>query len=87
MEDLDPEKIKDFHIPENLMRKLYSMTGDSENNRGFILAYVSQNGKPMVFCKSDTQIIEMGLRKALEEFLLDIAEKERTFEVDQDEEQ
>ena len=86
MEELDPEKIKNFHIPENLLRKLYSMTGDSENNRGFILAYVAQDGKPMVFANSDTQIIEMGLRKALEEFLLDIGEKERTFEVDKDEE-
>ena len=87
MSTLDPSDFQDFHIPENLLQKLFLMTGNADNNKGFILAYVAQNGKPMVFSKSETQIVEMGLRKALEEFLVDVGEKERTFGLDQEEEE
>mgnify|MGYP003119896275 CR=1 FL=1 len=87
MEELEPDQLQPFNIPENLLEKLFLMTGNADNSRGFILAYVAQNGKPMVFSKTDTQIVEMGLRKALEEFLVDIGEKERTFGLDAEEEE
>jgi hypothetical protein len=62
-------------MPESFMNKLFELTGNEvEKNRGFVLSYVSHDGRPMVYARAETQIIEMGLRKALEKYL---AEMER----------
>ena len=37
------------------------------------MAYVNEDGMPVVVSKIDTQIVEMGLQKALEQFLEDTA--------------
>ena len=88
MEELDPDQLQPFNIPEKFIGKAFLNDGQTLITVGvFILAYVAQNGKPMVFSKTDTQIVEMGLRKALEEFLVDIGEKERTFGLDTEEEE
>ena len=50
---------------------MFEFTGNGEEG-GFILAYVNQDGKAMIQCKISSQIIEMGLRKALERFLEDM---------------
>ena len=62
----------EFSIPNSILEKIYEFTGDGDQNGGFILAYVNDHGKPMVNCKIGSQIIEMGLRKALERFLEDL---------------
>jgi hypothetical protein len=66
-----------FSIPESFLDKMYEFTGNGEDG-GFILAYVNQQGKPMIQCKISSQIIEMGLRKALEKFLGDMELGEKT---------
>ena len=60
-----------FTVPESFLEKMYEFTGNGEDG-GFILAYVNSEGKAMINCKISSQIIEMGLRKALERFLEDI---------------
>jgi hypothetical protein len=60
-----------FSIPESFLEKMYEFTGNGDDG-GFILAYVNQEGKAMINCKIGSQIIEMGLRKALERFLEDM---------------
>ena len=40
-----------------------------ENSKGFVLAYASQSGNPIVYTKTTSRLIEMGLRKALEQYL------------------
>jgi len=62
---------KAFTIPESFLDKMFEFTGNGEDG-GFILAYVNQDGKAMIQCKISSQIIEMGLRKALERFLQDM---------------
>ena len=62
----------EFSIPESFLEKIYEFTGDGDQNGGFMLAYVNNEGKPMINCKIGYQIIEMGLRKALERFLDDL---------------
>ena len=62
---------KAFTVPESFLDKMFEFTGNG-NDGGFILAYVNQDGKPMIQCKISSQIIEMGLRKALERFLQDM---------------
>ena len=74
-QDIDPDNLPTFQMPESFMNKLFELTGNEiEKNRGFVLSYVSHDGRPMVYARSETQIIEMGLRKALEKYL---AEMER----------
>ncbi|NDG53685.1 MAG: hypothetical protein EBY39_11785 [Flavobacteriia bacterium] len=75
-EEFDPEDIQNFAIPESLLNQLYEFTGSSINDRGFCLAYVSQGGEVMVIHKADTQIVDLGLRKALEKYLIDLEESE-----------
>ena len=62
---------KAFSVPESFLDKMFEFTGNGEEG-GFILAYVNQDGKAMIQCKISSQIIEMGLRKALERFLQDM---------------
>jgi hypothetical protein len=37
---------------------------------------VNQEGSPMVYTKADNQIIEMGLRKAIEKYIIESEESE-----------
>ena len=75
-QDIDPDNLPTFQMPESFMNKLFELTGNEvEKNRGFVLSYVSHDGRPMLYARAETQIIEMGLRKALEKYL---AEMERS---------
>jgi len=70
-EENNREDLFQFSIPESFLEKMYEFTGNGDDG-GFILAYVNQEGKAMINCKIGSQIIEMGLRKALERFLEDL---------------
>ncbi len=78
-DNVDPENLGVFSIPESMLQKLFEFSGDADHSKGFILAYVDQNGKPMIYTKSQNQIIEMGLRKALEKYLISLEETETMF--------
>lgn len=79
--EFDPDKdIADFTIPETFVRRLYDFTGSSHSDRGFCLAYVNQQGQVMIMHKAESQIIDLGLRKALEKFLIDMEETEGPME-------
>ena len=76
-QDIDPDNLPTFQMPESFMNKLFELTGNEvEKNRGFVLSYVSHDGRPMVYARAETQIIEMGLRKALEKYLADMERSE-----------
>jgi hypothetical protein len=70
MNDINPDDLNPFFIPESFLDELFELTGDSESNRGFILSCVGQDGKPFIYSKSATEVVHMGLRKSLEDFLL-----------------
>lgn len=65
----EPESFKNFKIPENYFNKLFEFTGADESSKGFIVAYVSQDGCPMIYSKIASPIVEMGLIKAIEKYL------------------
>ena len=77
--NIDPENLNIFSIPEAMLEKLFEFTGDVDHSKGFIQAYVDQQGKPMVYTRSQNQIIEMGLRKALEKYLISLEEAESMY--------
>lgn len=80
------ENMGDFTIPQTFLERLYDFTGSSENDRGFCLAYVNQSGQVMIMQKAESQIIDLGLRKGLEKFLIDMEESEGRMDINGNEE-
>jgi hypothetical protein len=76
VKDFNPEDISEFRVPQQLLEKIFELSGDSEHNKGFVLCMVDQTGKPVVFTKSQNQIVDMGLRKSLEKYLIELEESE-----------
>jgi CO dehydrogenase/acetyl-CoA synthase gamma subunit (corrinoid Fe-S protein) len=58
-----------FTIPEQLVSKIYDLSGDSDKYKGVILAVASEDGSPMIYSKFDSTVMELGLRKALEDWV------------------
>jgi hypothetical protein len=82
MSEINPDNLPAFQIPESLLEQLYEFTGDaSDQSKGFLLAYTDQSGSPMIFCKAGSPIIEMGIRKALEKYLIEIEEVDIPFDI------
>ena len=72
-QEIDPDNLPTFQIPDSFLNKLFELTGNEvEKTRGFVLSYVSHDGRPLVYARSETQIIDMGLRKALEKYLAEV---------------
>lgn len=85
MQNIDPDNLAGFQIPHDLLEKLYEFTGgSSDQSKGFILAYTDQNGNPMVYCRAGTQIIDMGIRKALEKYLIEIESVDSPYDMGED---
>lgn len=81
-DNIDPEDLNEFTLPEGLLHQLFELSGDADHSKGFILAFVTQEGKPLVFTKTQNQIVEMGLRKALEKYLIGVEEAENMLNID-----
>lgn len=75
-ESIDPENLGSFVMPQNILDKIFNLSGAADQNKGFILAFVDQEGKPIIYTKAQNQIIEMGLRKSLEKYLIESEESE-----------
>ena len=87
MSKIDPNNLPKFQIPSDILERLYEFTGDTnESSKGFMLAYVDQDGSPMIFCRAGSQIVEMGIRKALEKYLIDIESVDAPFDINGDQE-
>jgi len=87
MSEIDPSNLPAFKIPQSLLDKLYEFTGDtSDSSKGFLMAYTDQNGTPMIFCRAGSQIVEMGIRKALEKYLIEIENVDTPFDINGDQE-
>tara|TARA_A200000159_G_scaffold164665_1_gene195375 strand:- start:3099 stop:3359 length:261 start_codon:yes stop_codon:yes gene_type:complete len=85
MQEIDPDNLGSFQIPADVLDKLYEFTGgSSDQSKGFILAYTDQKGDPMVYCRAGTQIIDMGIRKALEKYLIEIESVDSPYDMGED---
>ena len=76
-EDIDPENLPMFQLPDAFLNKIFDLTGGgAEKDRGFVLSYVTHDGRPIVYARAETQIVELGLRKALEKYLAEVERSE-----------
>lgn len=80
----NPENFKNFKIPENFFNKLFEFTGSDESSKGFIVAYVDQDGCPMIYSKIASPIVEMGLIKSLENYLTEINKSQDSIDLSSD---
>ena len=79
--NFDPDQEYQFLIPQEFLDRLYNFTGDQDGNSGFVLSYVDDSGKAMVYSRTSSQIVEMGLRKAMEKYLLQMEEGETSLDI------
>jgi hypothetical protein len=87
MSEIDPENLPSFQMPEDLLEKLYEFTGGSNDySKGFLLVHTDQSGSPMIYAKYGSQIIDMGIRKALEQYLIGIENVDKPFDINDDQE-
>lgn len=59
----------EFSIPDNFIEKLYEFSGGADKYKGIILAVCTENGSPTIYSKYDSSIVELGLKKAVEDFI------------------
>lgn len=71
---IDPSKMPEFRMPRQLLNQMYEFTGTTEDNKGFYFVYVDQNCSPQIISHACSPIVEMGLRKAMEEYLSECAD-------------
>jgi hypothetical protein len=69
MEEFEPDEQPEFSIPDSLVNKLYELSGDSDKYKGLIIAVVSEKGCPMIYSRFESVITELGLKKAMSDFL------------------
>jgi len=70
MEEFEPDEQPEFSIPDSLVNKLYELSGDSDKYKGLIIACVTEKGCPMIYSRFDSVITELGLKKAMSDYLV-----------------
>jgi len=75
-QDFNENEFPNFTLPESFLNQLFEFSGSTDGNKGFFLAFVNQEGSPMIYTKADNQIVEMGLRKAVERYILESEDAE-----------
>lgn len=68
-DNLDPDSLPGFSMPSNIINQIYEFSGSTEENKGIILAFVDQQGSPQILTQAASSVIEMGLRKAIEDYI------------------
>lgn len=63
------DKKEPFSIPSGLVEKIYEISGDADKYKGIIMIAANESGDPIVYSKFDSSITELGLTKALSQYL------------------
>lgn len=77
------KEIPQFEMPSNFIEQIYELSGNADKYKGVLLAYVSEDGTPVIYCKYDSQVVEFGMRKALEKYLQNSDDAESTYSLEQ----
>lgn len=59
-----------FSIPQGFVEKIYEISGDSDRYKGVIMVAANESGDPIVYSKFDSSVTELGLTRALQQYLL-----------------
>jgi hypothetical protein len=66
----------EFCIPESFIEKIYELSGGVDKNKGLILALCIESGTPTIYSRHDSVVVELGLKKALSDYLKETAQKQ-----------
>lgn len=66
---METPKFKEFKLPSKILNQIYEVTGGKGHYKGFIIAYADENGNPIIYTSCESQILENGLVKSLEDYL------------------
>ena len=80
------KEIPQFEMPSNFIEQIYELSGNADKYKGVLLAYVSEDGSPVIYCKYDSQVVEFGVRKALEKYLQNSDDAESAYNIAETEE-
>ena len=87
MSEINPENLQSFQMPEDLLEKIFEFTGNGhDSSKGFLLAFSDQEGSPLILCRAGSQIIEMGIRKSLEQYLIGLENVDTPMDINGDQE-
>jgi hypothetical protein len=81
-EDQLPETTM-FEMPTNIIEQVYELSGNADKYKGVVLAYLSEDGSPVIYSKFDSQIVELGMRKALGQYLQSLDDSELSLGFDE----
>lgn len=57
-----------FSLPDQLIDKIYELSGDSDKYKGLVLAVASEEGTPVLYTRFDSMITKFALIKVLEDW-------------------
>lgn len=77
---MNEEEEPEFMMPDSLLEKIYELSGGSDKYKGIILCASSESGSPLIFSKFESTIVELALRKSLEQWLL----RDENYKVEED---
>lgn len=66
---MDKPKFKEFELPTKILQQLYELTGGPKCYKGFIIAYCTEEGTPIIHTNCESQITESGLIKSIENYI------------------
>lgn len=76
MNNINPDNLEDFELPQSIISQLFEFSGSNGGDSGFILAYVNQQGTPSIITKTNSSIVELGLRQALYQYIEQLSAQE-----------
>ena len=71
-----------FRVPDHFLDRLFEFSGKGDSDKGIMIAYVNEDGCPVIYTKSATRAVEMGLRKAVESYLGQLDGQDQGVELD-----
>lgn len=87
--NLDPDNLPKFEMPTQTFDKIYEFSSANDECRGVLVAYLTQEGHPIIYARYGSKIVEFGMRKAMESYLdeLEAASAVMGLDIDIDEDE
>lgn len=67
------EQSEAFKLPQTLLDKLYSFTGETNKHKGMLLVYISENGEPVVYTKFQDKPSEVCILSTAKDFIKQVS--------------
>lgn len=64
-------KFNKFEVPESFLDKLFELTGSFDKMKGYVVAYIDENGNPQINERFDSRATEFAIKRFLEIYLDD----------------